>query len=117
MEREIVKVLEIIAVAAVLCVLEMIREIHTFKVTHYTVTAPKLVGEETKFVLLSDLHNKVYGKHNKRLLYAITKQRPDAILIAGDMLVGKKGDISKASDGICEITCKYLSGILCEWQP
>ena len=52
MEREIVKVLEIIAVAAVLCVLEMIREIHTFKVTHYTVTAPKLVGEETKFVLL-----------------------------------------------------------------
>ena len=91
MEREIVKVLEIIAVAAVLCVLEMIREIHTFKVTHYTVTAPKLVGEETKFVLLSDLHNKVYGKHNKRLLYAITKQRPDAILIAGDMLVGKKG--------------------------
>ena len=109
MEREIVKVLEIIAVVAVLCVLEMIREIHTFKVTHYTVTAPKLVGEETKFVLLSDLHNKVYGKHNKRLLYAITKQRPDAILIAGG--------ISKASDGICEITCKYLSGILCEWQP
>ena len=49
------------------------------------------MGEETKFVLLSDLHNKVYGKHNKRLLYAITKQRPDAILIAGDMLVGKKG--------------------------
>ena len=48
MEREIVKVLEIIMVAAVLCVLEMIQGDHTFKVTHYTVTAPKLVGEETK---------------------------------------------------------------------
>ena len=90
------------------------------KSTHLSHTlygdSPKACGEETKFVLLSDLHNKVYGKHNKRLLYAITKQRPDAILIAGDMLVGKRG-ISKASDGICEITCKYLSGILCEWQP
>ena len=48
MEREIVKVLEIIAVAAVLCVLEMIREIHTFKVTHYTVTAPKACGGRDK---------------------------------------------------------------------
>ena len=44
MEREIVKVLEIIAVAAVLCVLEMIREIHTFKVTHYTVDVYKRQG-------------------------------------------------------------------------
>lgn len=91
MAKESIKITLILGVAAVLCVLEIIRELHTFKMTHYTVDSPKLTGEETKFILLSDLHNKVYGRHNKRLLSAIAKQRPAAILIAGDMLVGKKG--------------------------
>ena len=43
----------------------------------------------TKILLLSDLHNCVYGRNNEKLLKLIKKQNPDIILIAGDMLVGK----------------------------
>lgn len=44
----------------------------------------------TKIMILSDLHNCVYGRENEKLLQLIRKQNPDIILIAGDMLVGKK---------------------------
>jgi predicted MPP superfamily phosphohydrolase len=37
-------------------------------------------------MFLTDLHNKCYGKKNGRLLQSILEQRPDAILIGGDMI-------------------------------
>lgn len=37
-------------------------------------------------VLLSDLHNKEYGKNNKRLLKTINDLEPDVIFVVGDML-------------------------------
>ena len=75
------------------------------------------MGEETKFVLLSDLHNKVYGKHNKRLLYAIYKAETRCNSDRRDMLVGKKGVYPKPAMEFVKSLANYLSGILCEWQP
>ncbi|MBR1731339.1 MAG: metallophosphoesterase [Ruminococcus sp.] len=43
-----------------------------------------------KAVLVSDLHNKEYGKGNKTLLKTIYEQEPDVIFAVGDML--NKGD-------------------------
>ena len=43
-----------------------------------------------RFVLLSDLHNKSYGKDHKRLVDKIDSISPDAILVAGDMLTAAK---------------------------
>lgn len=40
-----------------------------------------------RFICIADLHNNSYGKHNERLLKYIHQQKPDAILIAGDMIV------------------------------
>ena len=80
-----------ILVAAVLLVLvEMYRELHTFRVTRYQVTSPKLAGKKT-WVFLSDLHNQVYGENHCRLIDAVKQESPDIILIGGDMLVGKNG--------------------------
>ena len=42
-----------------------------------------------QFVMLSDLHNKCYGKHNERLFAAICAQKPESVLIAGDMLTSR----------------------------
>lgn len=77
----------------VLCIVEWIREVVTFKVTHYSITSPKLDGlaKEQKIIFLSDLHNNRYGKNNDRLLKAIEEERPDIILVGGDMLVGVAG--------------------------
>lgn len=80
--------------AAVLMLGEIMWELHRFQVRHYTISTPKLNAgmRERKVLFLSDLHNHKYGKHNERLLEAVKRQRPDLILVTGDMLVGKQGD-------------------------
>lgn len=85
----------IVFVILVCCVIEWIREITTFRVTHYDVKSEKLNGltKECNLVFLSDLHNNRYGKDNEKLLNSVMEQSPDFILIGGDMLVGKP-DIS-----------------------
>lgn len=86
----------IVIAAGILCLLafiEWMREIHTFKVTHYQIHSKKLshLQRERKVIVLSDLHNYCYGKENRKLLEAVRREKPDMILIAGDMLIGKKG--------------------------
>ena len=59
-----------------------------FRVQSYTVKSKKLKkGTNVTFVLLADLHNKEYCQDNEVLLQAVKEQKPDGILIAGDMLV------------------------------
>lgn len=82
------------AVLAVLIIAEIWRELHSFKVTRYTVESDRLPekGKDgLRIVFLSDLHNREYGKENVRLYQAIQAEHPDLILIGGDMLVGKDG--------------------------
>lgn len=46
----------------------------------------KRIQKPIRAVVISDLHNKSYGKGNERLLEAIREQKPDVILLAGDLL-------------------------------
>ena len=43
-----------------------------------------------RFALISDLHNFQFGKANSRLVKAILKEAPDAVLIAGDLLTAER---------------------------
>ena len=92
------KVLMILAIAAVILAAatasEIYREVHTFAVTRYNATSPRLKGlrKGTRVLFLSDLHNCIYGSHNERLLQTIREEKPDLILIGGDMLVGKPNE-------------------------
>lgn len=72
---------------------EIWRELHSFSVTEYAAELPDESGkdEEWKVLFLSDLHNRSYGKDNEKLLDVIRRQKPDLILIGGDMPVGKPG--------------------------
>lgn len=85
------KWLIVIGILSFICVVEWIREITTFRVTHYDVKSAKLDGlsRECRIVFLSDLHNNCYGKENEKLLESVSEQEPDLILIGGDMLIGK----------------------------
>ena len=102
-----IKWLILIGVLVFICIVEWIREIVTFKVTHYDIRSDKLkeLEHERKVVFLSDLHNNRYGKNNEKLLSAIKEQNPDLILIGGDMLVGKSNVSSKvAEDFVSKLT-------------
>lgn len=66
------------------------------------------VKEDTTFIFLSDLHNQSFGKNNRKLIEQIEKENPDYILIGGDMLVGKKGEIDQHARN----AWKLLQGIV-----
>lgn len=51
----------------------------------------KRIAGSFKVVVLSDLHNKCYGRENCVLLEKIKEQEPDAIFVAGDILTAKPG--------------------------
>lgn len=98
-----------IGVVLIFCIVEWIREIRTFRITHYDITSDKLrdLEREQKVLFLTDLHNNIYGKQNEKLIDAIRGQKPDIILIGGDMLIGKK----RGSTQIAEDFVSRLAGI------
>ena len=107
-------ILIIVAVFIVYCLIEMIRELRDFRVTKYRICSQKLNGikREKKIIFLSDLHNRLYGEENERLLESIRNQHPDLILIGGDMLVRKDGNSYDKTvhflaklPGICPVYC------------
>jgi hypothetical protein len=71
---------------------EIHRELHTFRVTRHFLHLSKLskLDAPKKIVLLADLHNRTYGEKNEELYRAIRREQPDLILVAGDLIVGKK---------------------------
>ena len=64
-----------------------------FRVFEYEVNTAKLPAGAAGpvFVMLADLHNFSYGPGNERLAEAVLAQKPDAVLVAGDLLVGRPG--------------------------
>lgn len=66
-------------------------DMNRFVVREYSFTSPK-VSKAVTFAFLSDLHDKKYGKDNIKLLNAIDKIKPDALLVGGDMIVASPGE-------------------------
>ena len=107
-------ILIIMAVFILYCMIETARELRDFRLTKYRICSPKLNGIRgtKKIIFLSDLHNRMYGEENERLLKSIRNQHPDLILIGGDMLVRKDGNSYDKTvhflaklPGICPVYC------------
>ena len=55
-------------------------------IKHYTVTKSEISdGSNIRIVLLSDLHSCIYGENQTKLINKIKKQKPDIILMVGDI--------------------------------
>ncbi|MDO4793142.1 MAG: metallophosphoesterase [Filifactor alocis] len=67
-------------------------------VSRYVWSSPKLPSsfDGYRILQLSDLHQKTFGRGNRRLLMRVEKERPDLIAITGDVLFGYTPDIDKA---------------------
>ena len=67
-----------------------------FVIRTYTFSDAR-IKKKQKAIMISDLHNKKYGKDNEVLLDAIRKQKPDYILVGGDLMIAeKKGKLDTA---------------------
>lgn len=94
-----------IAVLVIFFILIMIMDCNRFVIKEYEVFSPKLQKDET-IVLLSDLHNKSFGRGNEKLKAAIDGIAPDKILMAGDIYTAAKNESGQIAE---ELVC-YLAG-------
>ena len=83
-------IISIICIFALICLfavlIESRRENHMLSVSHYTIT-DKRIKKSATFAMIADLHNAEFGDKNEELIKEIKKIAPDAVLIAGDVIV------------------------------
>ena len=63
-------------------------ELKKFQITSYEYRTKKIT-QSVKFVVVADLHAHVYGRDNDILIQKIKEQKPDIILVPGDMIVSR----------------------------
>lgn len=98
-----------VSAAAVLVVLVVwiVRSNSMFEETFYFMDSYK-VEEPFRVIVLSDLHQKSFGKNNERLISRIGALKPDAIVLAGDIVNKRRTDWAFALE---------LCGALAEIAP
>lgn len=95
------------AVLAVFFLTVMAIDCSRFVIRRYRCSMKNL-KKDGRIILLSDLHNKSFGKGNEKLLGAIRRLNPDMIVIAGDMYTSSKGgDTSTAKTLVCALAANY----------
>lgn len=106
-----VKMLDILitiaGIIAIILIWIMLYDSNRFVVVQHAFKDSR-IRQNYRFVVIADLHNKQYGRKNEKLLSAIREQKPDAVLIAGDILTAKPGKrIDKAVDFLSRLAEQY----------
>nr|WP_300305123.1 metallophosphoesterase [uncultured Anaerostipes sp.] len=91
-------VLAAVIVIAVFIKVEIYISYNSLETKEYTVTSDR-IESEVKIALISDLHDHTFGEKNKELVQMLKDQKPDLILMAGDMI----NDVSKDSHVAVEL--------------
>lgn len=100
-------IITVIALLLLFFIIIMVLDGNRFRVVSYEISHEKIKKPYT-FVVLSDLHNKVYGKNHEKLIRAIEKEQPAGVLIAGDLLTAKPGyPLHLALDLLEQLAPKY----------
>lgn len=74
-----------LGIMIVLCLWIILYEDTHFVIRNYTCRDAR-IRQSCRMVVLADLHNHRYGRHNEVLLEAIRAAQPDLVLTAGDMI-------------------------------
>lgn len=86
-------ILSILCIVMLICIvivlLESYRECKQLKLTKYVIESERLPAEfdGCKIMVLADLHNAVFSNQNESIKKIVWEQKPDMILLAGDMVV------------------------------
>ena len=85
MNRKILIKLSLVLLFSVCLICEALFSSNYLNISTLNIKTDKTTAS-FRAVLVSDLHNKEYGKNNKKLLKTIYEQQPDVIFAVGDML-------------------------------
>lgn len=83
-------IITVIGIIALVSLWIVLYDSNRFIVVRYLVKDTR-IRKQYRAVVLADLHDKQYGKDNENLLSSIREQKPDAVLIAGDIITAKPG--------------------------
>lgn len=97
-------ILLILISLALVCLAIIAIDNHRLVVRRYEISSSKL-NRDKKYVFLTDLHSRSFGKNNEKLIKMIDETSPDAILISGDMYTAIEGD----DTSVCFNLLKKLS--------
>lgn len=95
----------------ILTAAEIYRSSNVLSVSHYQISTDKL-SKPVRILQLSDLHNKVFGKDNQKLINLTKEQSPDLIFMTGDLLNSDETGTDTVTDLISELsklTSVYIS--------
>lgn len=98
----------ILAGAAVWFLIVILRDSNRFVTVTYRISSPKL-KRTCKAVMLSDLHDKEYGKDNCRLVEAVRAAKPEMIFVAGDMVTANEDKTD------CKAALKLMEKLAAEY--
>lgn len=91
-------VLAAVIAIAVFIKVEIYISYNSLEAEEYTISSDR-INSEVKLALISDLHDHTFGEKNEELVQMLKEQKPDLILMAGDMI----NDISKDSHVAVEL--------------
>ena len=82
------KLLLILLGLLILCAVFLIQQTNSLKTARYTWESPRALWgfDGFQIALVSDLHNKRFGKNQARLVRAVADLRPDLIALTGDFV-------------------------------
>lgn len=82
---------------------------NTLEIKKYTIESEKIPKEFDGYniVQVSDLHSKLFGKNNKKLIDKIKSLNPDIITITGDLVDGENNNYDVALDFMNQISNLY----------
>lgn len=99
--------LTVLGILAVIVLWIILYDSNRFVVRHDSVQDAR-IKKSCRAVVLSDLHGKVFGKDNEKLIEAIREQKPDFILMVGDIPTAKPGaDLKPAIHFVQELAKEY----------
>ena len=97
----------IVGIIAIILIWIMLYDSNRFVVVQHTFCDSR-IRKTMRAVVLADLHDKQFGKDNCCLLEAIRAQKPDMILIAGDIVTAKPGrKLDKAINFLKKLVAEY----------
>lgn len=79
------------------------------KIRNYRLKSHKIQKEKhIRIAFLSDAHNQVWDEEGTKILNLLERERPDLVLIGGDMIVGQRDtDVQKTADFIRQVSMRY----------
>lgn len=99
-------ILVLIGLILLFFIIICIRDVNRFIIREYYFCAAEL-KKNAKILLITDLHNKKYGRNNLLLWNAVETLAPDYVLIGGDMITAGKGDNTVAIEFLRLLSQKY----------